>query len=331
MTPKVQNLFSSCAVAFDRFVNNAVADSMNACYEMAKPKTPAEPDFIAHLVCDAMPKIGVALNDMFTKIGGDARVTAVFCHGRPQVDRAGVKCELGDVLFAFFHTDGHGNTYRNSILLQAKMTKSDLLTIGKKEEHQLALYEGWGKFSYWRTSGLSGKKRIVSPTSAHSGAQYLLIDDRGPTIPDSGLMKCPDTFPMGLATAQRHLALYEDIGKGLRCLICGNNGRTFLDKKNARKDWSRVVWDLLKHGAERNFTQKRVGIESQTRSVDAIHVFANGDSVVTSGAENIKGEFSSLPPNGRGPRNQDNPNLVGDDGGVSVIVIETNERSNEKD
>ena len=92
-----------------------------------------------------------------------------------------------------------------------------------------------------------------------------------------------------------------------------------------------MVWDLLKHGAKRNFTQKRVGIESRTRSVDAIHVFANGDSVVTSGAENIKGEFSSLPPNGRGPRNQDNPNFVGDDGGVSVIVIETNERSNEKD
>jgi len=343
MTPNIQRLLDTNADLFDSMTNLLVADSMLEAYRIAAlaTKKPSEPDLIAVLVCHAMPNLGKLLKPLFQSIGVDSRVTSVFCHGRPQVSRAkspngaravaGSKsamkpCELGDVLFANFHTAASGKTYRNSILLQAKMSSSNLLTIGPAEEHQLALYEGWGKFTYKETFGLSGQTRDVTPHSAHSGAQYLLIDDRGPAETDSGVLWRPNTYAMGVAVAQKHLAIYASFGELLRKVLAGNNGRTFNDQSVATSDWSQVIWDLLTKAATRTFNQRRVKIVSQPRGVDAILSDAQTSSMfaVSEGGGTLKSKVFDF--GGGTPGADNNVQSDNDSGGVSVVVIETRER-----
>jgi hypothetical protein len=327
VTPAIQQLLGKRFGSLTAAADTDIAASMQHAYNIALPHTsPAEPDFIALLVTRAIPAFGVRLVGAFKSIGGQARVTSVFCHGRPQVNHANGSCELGDVLFAYIHTDRSGLEYRNSLLLQAKMSSAPQHTVGKSELHQLGLYTSWGPFQYVRTRNLSGQARSVTPLAPHEGAQYLLIDSRGPSNRLSGVSGAPGTYPMGTALAQRHLSIRQSLGASLIHLMCGSEGRVFKDKRGAIADWDQVVWDLIHHGVNNLFTQRRAGVIKSprtrhtpiglklTESIDFI-----GDDLPGSVLNQVS-DGNSRPP---GEPLRDEPEDKGS--GISLILIESRE------
>jgi hypothetical protein len=331
MTPLMQIALLPFAPRIVPALDGAIARSMLAGYRLASAngRTPSEPDLVALLVTQGVTGFAGVLHPYLHAQGVQLRMTGVFCHGRPEVEHGSNYCELGDVLFVHFHTDSTGHEYQRSMLLQAKMSASPTLTVASKERHQLALYTEWGTFRYRRTARwLNGQTRQVIPAAAHAGAQYLLIDDRSPIDPRSGLSGVPGTFPMGTAPAQLHLALRQSLGATLLQMLIGNDGRPFRDRASARSDWDQVVWDLLQYGTQANFNQRRVGIRGQPRAVSAIvqAALANalvqvGDRLPRGGVVDVLGlRFDEEPPSSEPP-----PPADADGGGVSLVIIETRE------
>lgn len=162
--------------------------------------TPQEPDFVAGLVIESTPLIHSALNSVLSPRRVSVSMSAVFCHQTPQVtfgSHPSASCELGDILFVYVHTPRVGPARRNAILFQAKASAQQPCRIHTGESDQLRLYMDWPDFVYARSSFLTGQKRSVTPKASHSGAQYLLIDDRPPHEPMSGLLGFPGTYPVG--------------------------------------------------------------------------------------------------------------------------------------
>lgn len=159
---------------------------------------PHEPDFVAGLVVDSTPLIYAALKAILSPHRVSVSMSAVFCHQTPQVafntHTVASSCELGDILFAYVHTSKLGTTKRNAILFQAKASANQPYQIHSEEQNQLYLYKDWPDFEYVKSSFLNGQKRSVTPKTPHSGAQYLLIDNRPPTEPLSGLLGFKETL-----------------------------------------------------------------------------------------------------------------------------------------
>ena len=125
----------------------------------------------------------------------------------------------------------------------------------------IELYEDWPEFVYERSSFLNGQKRSVTPKAPHSGAQYLLIDDRPPEEPMSGLLGFPGTYPVGCCIPDETLRNHTHLASELFSLFIFRSGRPFEDKYSAakNKDWSQVVWDLLETGMKKLFNRKNWG------------------------------------------------------------------------
>lgn len=331
MTPLLQSALLARAGVLAAGLDAEIAHAMRTGYSVAASvgKKPTEPDFIALLVTQAVPAFVNVLQPVLAAAGVQLRVTAVFCHGRPEVSHVGNHCELGDVLFAHFHSDANGQTHRRALLLQAKMSTSPMLTVGSAERHQLGLYTQWGTFTYRRTSpALNGQTRTVTPHAAHDGAQYVLVDSRGPVNLASGLSGAPGTYPMGTAPAQLHLAIQTSLGTSLVHTMAGSEGRVFDDQSSAVADWDQVVWDLLQYGAQANFNQRRVGVRGQPRGVDIIVKLALDESVVETGAVMPGGGVARALGLARGderPPSGDWPPSDEDGGGVSLVILETRE------
>jgi hypothetical protein len=183
--------------------HNAIVHGMNSTWmRCTKLGTkPQEPDFVAGLVLDSIPSICKSLNNALSQHGFSVSVSSVFCHQTPKVNFShnfpSGKCELGDILFVHIHRPQKGPVRRNALLFQAKKSSKQPYLIPTREQHQLYLYENWPDFVYHRSGGLTGKNRSVFPKSLHSGAQYLLIDDRNPKDPLSSLTHAAGTYPMG--------------------------------------------------------------------------------------------------------------------------------------
>jgi hypothetical protein len=151
---------------------------------------PQEPDFVAGLVVDSTPLLYYALRSILSPERISVSVFAVFCHQTPQVafgSHPRSSCELGDILFAYVHTPRAGPPRRNALLFQAKASAKQPYRIQRAEMDQLCLYAEWPEFEYARSVLLKGQKRSVTPKTPYPGAQYLLIDDRPPDEPMSGL------------------------------------------------------------------------------------------------------------------------------------------------
>lgn len=332
MTPLLHAALGAHADRVAHGLDLEVAHSMRMAYALALgvARAPTEPDVVAMLVTQAAPRFVGTLRPVLQAHGIALRLTAVFCHGRPEVQHGGNHCELGDVLFVHFHNDAAGTTFRNSLLLQAKMSSRPTHTVGASDLHQLGLYTRWGGFTYRRTTRLNGQSRQVTPAVAHPGAQYLLIDDRGPMDPASGLTGAPGTYAMGTAHAQRHLLIRASLGHALVELMCGSDGRVFADRPAAQVDWDQVVWDLLDFGVAARFNQRRVGITGQPRGVDAILNVALDNSLSVIGDAMAGGGIGAqlgLPASDAGePRSRDDrPVNDNEPGGVSFVIIETRE------
>ncbi len=260
-------------------------------------KTPQEPDFVAALVLDGSPIIGTYLNAICAAAGGSAKLSAIFCHGKPEVTYPGATkgCELGDVLFVHFHTDENGQVSRNALLLQAKISSDFIYPMPKSDYHQLDLYRKWPCFTYTRTAPwLNGKSRNVCPKRPHHGAKYLLIDNTDPTCLSSGLLGLSGTFPMGVSPAMHILNGSQPLSIEFVDYLIGATGRNFWDIDSPGTGWSAVIWDLIRHSAVTVFNRaKQSGLVNQPRNVTTFMQQA-GAGFVTSGSRKQSGVMSQL-------------------------------------
>jgi hypothetical protein len=307
---------------------------------------PQEPDFIAGLVIDSTPLIYSSLKTILSSRRVSVSMSAVFCHQTPQVTfnpHSPISCELGDILFAYVHTPKFGVPRRNAILFQAKASAKQPYRIRSGEKGQLHLYEDWPDFVYERSSFLNGQKRSVTPKAPHSGAQYLLIDDRPPEEPMSGLLGFPGTYPVGCCIPDETLRDHTHLASELFSLFIFRSGRPFDDKHSAakNKDWSQVVWDLLETGMKKLFNRKNSGRRRIPRGGgDTIQMmdglsFNRASSPLAwdtateilgrNAARFIYGVDDDIPTNNR-DRSGD---PEGPESGVSVVLIETSERESE--
>lgn len=209
---------------------------------------PEEPDFVAGLVLESTPLIHYALKSVLSPQRVSVSVCAVYCHQKPQVtfgSTPGGSCELGDILFAYVHTPRTGPPMRNALLFQAKASAQRPYRIRSSEVDQLRLYRDWPDFAYTRSTFLNGQTRTVTPKAPHSGAQYLLIDDRPPM---RGLWGLPGMYhPVGCCMPDDSLWGHSHLATELFNLFIFRTGRAFEDRTSAatKRDWSQVVWDLL--------------------------------------------------------------------------------------
>ncbi|HMN15171.1 MAG TPA: hypothetical protein PKD55_22865 [Bellilinea sp.] len=229
-----------------------------------------EPDFVAMFVLESVPYIASALRNVAASVGLSTTVSSIYCHQKPTVEYSGGKkgCELGDVLLVHFHKDKNGwNSYRNSLLLQAKMFSGAKYRIPYQEQHQLELYMGWPRFRYTRSgASLNGQTRDVRPKSAHPGAQYLLIDKGSPYNPSTGALGFPHTHCMAVWPASEILYPMYSLADELIRFLMGASGRTFLDiNKKGNDGWSQMVWDLINHSLTFVFSRTNASINSASR------------------------------------------------------------------
>ncbi len=245
-------------------IHNSLVSSVdfvvNKCHKLGNK--PQEPDFVASLTLKFTPGLFNALKTVFPKY--KFSVTGVFCHQKPLVDIGLTKSpEIGDILFAYIHTDYTGCRRFNSLLFQAKISNNPITTVTKVDQHQLRLYEGWPIFSYKRAGTLNGIKRDIQPKTINDGAQYLLIDDH----PVYGLSGVNGTFPMGCAIPSKKLVLNSDLTDEIIDFIKFKSGRTFEETSTTSDDWTRMIWDILNVTKAKASRRKNAGITNLPRQV----------------------------------------------------------------
>jgi hypothetical protein len=324
---------------------NGILSTWRRCESLGT--TPQEPDFIAGIVVESSPLIYSVLNSLLSRHKVSVSMTSVFCHQTPQVSfglNPPAICELGDILFAYVHTPRVGTVRRNAILFQAKASAQQPYRIHSGDKNQLRLYMDWPDFIYTRSTTLTGQKRFITPKTPHSGAQYLLIDDRPPQEPMSGLLGLPGTYPIGCCMPDESLRDHNHLASELFNLFIFKTGRPFEEKATAAKkqDWSQVVWDILESGVKRSFNRKNSG-RRQTPSTagNTIQMLDGTSFAKTSswlscstvadiiGRDNAR--FMYAQDNDTPPINRSRENNFGEsEGGVSVVLIETSERELEE-
>lgn len=206
-------------------------------------KRAEEPDFIANLVLEFAPNLFKILTLLFKQ--SKFTLSSIYCHQKPLANYGGIKNpEIGDIIFAIIHTDRFGKKTCNALLMQAKISQEEDFIVPSSDEHQLFLYTEWPKFTYIRPEiSFKGATRDIYPKSITQGAQYLLIDNH----PRRGLSGIPGTFPMGCATANKHIILDKNLSEELTDFLKFKTGRGFdyIDSYHDSDDWTRLVWDLI--------------------------------------------------------------------------------------
>lgn len=302
---------------------------------------PQEPDFVAGLVLESSPHLYNTLRTIFGQHGIQFSLTAVFCHQTPKVKFDGMaktSCELGDLLFVHVHTSRTGSVTRNALLYQAKMSSKLPHRVSSNEFDQLRLYTDWPLFAYHRSQPLTGQ-RDVTPKLPHTGAQYMLIDDRPPSDPESGLSGVAGTYPIVTCMADRYLQGHNHLAAELFEFLLLRSGRGYAEKTSAPIDgWSQLVGDLLLTGLQKAFNRRNSGRSNAPRHADEALSLLDGCCVARStgsmalttaesilGVDKIKLLFSEprdVPPRENWPAGND---MDPDNSGVSVVLIETSE------
>lgn len=253
-----------------------------------RPKSkPREEDFIARFVSESTPRIYNKLHRALAPHNISVSIYSIFCHRSPFVKFAKLRhnkyVEIGDLLFIHFHKH-HGKTIlRNGLLLQAKTVKSIPHRLSNNETDQLLLYSEWPKFKYVKFGSLSGNVRIVEPSMPNSGAQYLLIDKNSPKS-----LQRPGHILIETAMPERTLINHQSLHHTLYQFLYLHAGRTFGSFNKARRDWDRVMWDLL--------IRSRHGVYNLVNSGYSSEPKFSGDSLTSKNlffnysAEGISGE-----------------------------------------
>lgn len=298
-------LYQLISSAILRTANRAVSSCR------ANNNTAQEPDYVLSMVMEFTPDLYHILKIVFPYV--KYSVTGIYVHQKPlAIFGASPHPEIGDILFVYRETDRRNSVRTNSLLLQAKMTSSPTLPIPASEMHQYTLYSQWPAFTYSRAGSLNGTKRDILPKMATDGAQYLLIDDD----PHSGMSGYHRICPMGCATTTNPLYLNSELSVEILNLLKYKSGRTCEEKQSVTGDeWSKMIWDLVSIAQGKMTKRNNMGVGSTPRSATKS---SDGMSMVMSEIPSIIGVASTV-------KGDTNDPLGDESGGVSVIVIESQE------
>lgn len=322
----------------------AILQGLHETWRRFPTSSPQEPDFVAGLVLEATPVLWTTYNTILRPHQISISLLAIYCHQTPRVQYSGITkkyTEVGDLLLVHAHRRETGTRLRNALLYQAKMSSKQPYRVPKGEEHQLTLYTDWPEFEYVKSPPLSGEKRAVLPNAPHSGAQYLLIDDRPPGDPRSGLQAIAGTYPIGSCLADTYLHDHNDLASEIVDFLRGRSGRCFAgEASNPSSDgWSQVVWDLIRASVGKVFNRRKAGWPRMPRIAGAVEEFdgaylAQASSpLATSTVSAIVGnEGARLLFSQGGPPDEDRHAI--DEGppetGISLILLETAEAREEE-
>jgi len=304
---------------------------------------PEEPDLVASLVLTGTRILDIGWREILAPYKIKIAVTGIYCHQSPMVEFSGMRknyCEFGDLLWCHIHTDRKGDIVRNAILYQAKKSSQQPYTISTDEENQLKLYTKWPEFSYVRPKELAGQVRYVKPAAPRRGAQYLLIDSRPPEDPASGIKGMSGTYPIGSCIAQRNIISHSELSLELVHTLELLSGDPFDELNVAQQDigWSRIIWDLLLVSANKVFRRINSGYSLKPRLKGASPVTIDGCLYMTPGktsemmiallgeqkARDLYRSYMESP-----PIEQYGEWFDEEDGGISVIIVETSEELEE--
>lgn len=266
----------------EKKLGNAIECSLtSACMQSIAdclPDTPHEPDIVAAILSRLPNDL---YNSLTTYFPNDKfRVSSMFCHQKPTVDIGlSVNPELADLLIVIAVQSNDGTEKYNSLLLQAKKSKKDTLTVAITEEHQLKLYTEWPDFKYHRAGLLNGVERKITPKVASNGAQYLLLTG-----------KCDSGACLKSAFAEKHLSASKSLSDVLIDMLRFSSGRSFegfSDKTS--DDWTKMIRDLMTINSSRTFTRKHCGIMLGDRVVEE-----NGFSYICKCSDNFVSNWTNL-------------------------------------
>lgn len=302
----------------ERSIINSVQQVVAKCISIGT--TPDEPDFIASLTLDFTRDFGDILKTVFPKT--KFSVTGVYCHQKPLAQIPGISPspEIGDILFVYIHTDSTGTKRLNSLLFQAKMSRSPVVAVSPSDRHQLTLYTEWPEFSYGRADALNGHMRDILPKTLHDGAQYLLIDNH----PVFGLSGRPGTFPMGCAIPSQVLSLDNDLATELVDFLKFKSGRTIeADGKLTKDHWTRLIFDMLEITKKKASKRNNSGLKSfprlKTDEYDGCCYFLPGKGVESIFRDLHEGLNGGDPDSPEGKFSDD------ENEGISVVLVESSD------
>ncbi|MES2394864.1 MAG: hypothetical protein V4549_02625 [Bacteroidota bacterium] len=322
-------------INFRNVINQAVIEAWRRV-----PSGPHEPDFIASLVLSGTPGFHnaiIATSGIWSKVN----TVGVFCHQSPMVKYMdGVterRCELGDVLWCHFHTNKEGDTFRNAILFQSKMSAT-LTPAIHYNDTQLKLYREWPQYEYCRSGSLNGQVRNLLPKQPHAGAQYMFIDNSPITNPSLGVQNLNPytTFPIGTTTISPLLLGNTPLELELVRFLFLGSGRSFdsYRNRNASDEWTKIIWDLLRNGMSRAFNRRRAGFNNSPRisryksSMDGMLTFTGSSDDISSGLDGeFYNEYKDLFSSDDGGNKENNYTPEDKEGGgaPSIIIFRTNE------
>ena len=313
---KIIDLITKNRNQLKHFIDLSLGDSLNRTYVNCTniKKTPEEPDYIADLTLNWSQDLHNILKSILSFSHLTMNFTSVYCHQKPLADFGGIRSpEIGDILFVFKYTDIQGETNYNSLLLQAKRSKSQISSVSKNELHQLTLYTDWPKFKYKRAGILNGSEIDIHPKCISLGAKYLLIDPNA-----SILTRIPGWFGFGCAVPNKSLVLSTEFSDEIIDFLAFNGGRSISSQSSITEDWSKMIWDLLEITKSKMSKRKNMDLKSFPRQVSHYE-----DGTYFMEIENKSSFFTDIGSGGNGKNEDDDSFLTnGEDGGVSTVFIE---------
>lgn len=293
-------------------INRALLDSMTWITGKCSGP-PREPDYVAALSTRFTESMYHILRAVFPAM--NFSVTGAYCHQKPIVDIGMPKNpELGDLLLVYMDEKPNGMKMMNSLLLQAKVSRSAQKKIPSNELHQLELYKKWPEFTYLKAGRLNGEIRDIQPKTINDGAQYLLIDNNPWT---NGLGGGTNTFPMGCAVPDEILEISDSFSDEIISFLKFKAGRTVdSDYGATRDDWSRMIWELLFIARNQCTKRKNAGITAMPRE----------NTFVSFYTQNMKGRslFDQM------DFYKEDMTDIEESGSVSVILIESSNNQSEE-
>lgn len=300
--------------------------------EQFSKRTTREEDYVASLIIKGVPLLAERWADILNpkKIG--LKVSGVFCHGRPQVDFApvGAPVELADLLVVHIHATKSKSTAK-ALLVQAKMSDDGKHTLAANDR-QLQLFSNWPTFKF-TDSSMGSNPRSLGKNG--KGSRYALIR-KAHNFPED--ISWPDLSPWLDAKANKYLDGTQSFPKTLGNILLGFDGRA-VNLKKPTNDWSKLIKELLQKTGAKTFNRANLGIKDTARLTESVYqagltlfiaqsqnfspsMFNGGGSFVES---NFFQNAKNYVGNGGGDRsktdNEENP----ESGGISSLIIETQE------
>lgn len=235
-------------------------------------------------------------------------VAGVFCHQSPMVRISETqpywvpttRCELADLLILHSHINSTGKEYWRAVFMQTKVvTGSRAIT---PDEPQFWLYDKWPRFTVL-SPGFSGKTRDFH-ADTRSGQYGLLSNGRWLVAPPSNPLRPASLSALSLAEFLVAMLYDMDPAQPGRQSRFGRQVY-----QTSQHDWSPTVWELLRTTALRALRHKgkKQGLyvgDMSRMGGQVLHLFTT-QSGTAFPPETIAGS--------------------GDDGGVNVLVIQTDQ------